>query len=266
MSAHSTTTRGWRLSAVGFAALLVGAGVFGGTTAAFAGSDSPTPYTVTSEGVMLPEGMTFVDGGHVNVRTNQGNRGIHFESLNNMPSGAWIGKSFLPWSAFGYDADALCVEWVQVAEFDEHFGEGGQQPVGNGCADPGTTQPGTEEPGRGEPGDGGTGEKPGTQEPGDPGTDDPGTEEPGTDEPGSVDPVDRGTENPDGGTPSDDAETPTDAVDSAPAALPLTDGEPSSAALAASGADALPLVLAGGAAVAALVAGAVLRIAARRRA
>lgn len=101
---------------------------------AHAGSDSPTPYTVSAEGITLPTGVTFADNGHVNVRTNQGDRGIHFESLNNQPSGQWIGKPFLPWSAFGFDAATLCVSWVQIAEYNEHFGEGGQAPVGNGCA------------------------------------------------------------------------------------------------------------------------------------
>ncbi len=103
-------------------------------SAAYAGgSDDPTPYTVTTEGVQLPDGVTFPDGGHVNIKSNQGDRGIHFESLNNQPSGKWIGKSFLPWEAFGLDVSTLCVTWVQVSLYNEHFGEGGQSPIGKGC-------------------------------------------------------------------------------------------------------------------------------------
>lgn len=97
------------------------------------GSDAPTPYTVDAAGITLPAGATFVDGGHVNIRTSSGSYGIHFEALNNQPSGKWIGASFLPWSAFGLDPSTVCVEWVQIAEFNEHFGEGGQTPVGVGC-------------------------------------------------------------------------------------------------------------------------------------
>lgn len=99
-----------------------------------AGSDSPTPYTVTVEGIQLPAGETFKDGGHVNIKTNQGDRGIHFEALNNQPSGKWIGLSFLPWSAFGLpDESKVCVQWVQLSQFNEHYGEGGQPPIGPGC-------------------------------------------------------------------------------------------------------------------------------------
>ena len=117
------------LAVLGLAILFVAPG----SAAYAAGSDGPTPYSVTVEGIQLPAGETFKDGGHVNVRTNQGARGIHFESLNNQPSGVWIGKDFLPWSAFGFETERLCVGWVQISQFNEHFGEGGQQPIGKGC-------------------------------------------------------------------------------------------------------------------------------------
>lgn len=107
------------------------------------GSDAPPPYTVDAAGVTLPAGHVFVDGGHVNIRTTSGSYGIHFEALNNQPSGEWIGASFLPWSAFGLDPATVCVEWVQVAEFNEHFGEGEQPPVGAGCAPAPTPVPTT---------------------------------------------------------------------------------------------------------------------------
>lgn len=118
-----------------FAVLILAAGlVLGGSAVAYAGgSDAHTPYTVDVNGITLPAGDTFPDGGHVNVKSNQGDRGIHFESLNNQPSGQWIGKSFLPWEAFGFDISDLCVTWVQISLYNEHFGEGGQSPIGNGC-------------------------------------------------------------------------------------------------------------------------------------
>lgn len=117
---------------------------------AFAGgSDDPTPYTVTAEGVTLPAGATYVDGGHVNYRataldgTGSKSFGTHFESLNNQPSGRYIGTSFYDFSgATAAFPDGYCVTWVQVAEYNEHFGEGGQKPL---CTIDATTpeKPGT---------------------------------------------------------------------------------------------------------------------------
>ena len=111
-----------------------------GSSAAFAGgSDSPTPYTVDQTGITLPAGDTFRDNGHVNIRTNLGNPGLHFEGkcINRTDAecaGArhaaaqFIGKSFIPWSAFGLNGE-FCVSWVQISQYNEHFGEGGQAPV-----------------------------------------------------------------------------------------------------------------------------------------
>lgn len=99
------------------------------------GSDDPTPYTVTAEGITLPAGVTFPDGGHVNIQSTQGDRGIHFESLNwpaDHPKKYYIGKSFIPWSAFGLSGD-FCVSWVQISMYNQHYGEGGQPPV---CSTP----------------------------------------------------------------------------------------------------------------------------------
>lgn len=115
-------------------ALTVALGIALVPTAAHAGgSDAPTPYTVDAVGITLPAGVTFPDNGHVNIKTNLGDFGLHFESLNNQPSGQWIGQSHLPWSAFGLDPAKVCVIWVQVSMYNEHFGEGGQPPVGAGC-------------------------------------------------------------------------------------------------------------------------------------
>lgn len=95
-------------------------------TVAFAGgSDSPTPYTVTGEGIVFPAPLAA--HGHVNVRTDQGSFGLHFDPNNGHPGAAWIGEVFLPWSALGISEG--CVVWVQVSDYNEHFGEGGQAPV-----------------------------------------------------------------------------------------------------------------------------------------
>lgn len=102
------------------------------------GSDSPTPYTVDVSGITLPSGATFPDNGHVNVRTESGTFSLHFEGKCITRSDAecagarhaaaqFIGASFIPWSAFGITSG--CVEWVQIADFAEHHGEGGQPPV-----------------------------------------------------------------------------------------------------------------------------------------
>ncbi|MFI2105178.1 LPXTG cell wall anchor domain-containing protein [Isoptericola sp. NPDC019693] len=112
--------------------------------AAAGGSDDPVPYTVGADGLTLPAGDAFRDGGHVNIRytTGAAERAahIHFETLNGQASGAYVGESYLPWSALAGQPPAdLCITWVQVEGYNEHFGEGGQQPV---CAP--DTQPAPE--------------------------------------------------------------------------------------------------------------------------
>lgn len=109
--------------------------------AAFAGaSDDTTPYAVTVDGITLPDGDVFRDNGHVNVRTTANQAyNLHFEDRNwpkDHPKRAYIGASFLPWSAFGIPEGQACVMWVQMADYNEHFGEGGQTPVGPDCAAP----------------------------------------------------------------------------------------------------------------------------------
>jgi hypothetical protein len=105
--------------------LPVGAAVAGG-------SDAPVPYDVSPDGLTLPAGNTFEDHEHVNIKYTvdgvEKSAGVHFESLNDQPSGQFIGQSFLPWS-YLIDDDDYCITWVQVSDFDEHFGEGGQEPV-----------------------------------------------------------------------------------------------------------------------------------------
>lgn len=122
----------------------------GAGSAAFAGSDSPTPYTVSPTGITLPEGSVFFDNQEVNISGDFGSRGIHLESkCVEMQAGPddrpecfsnnnWgvslhdmaqlIGQSFAPFSLFGLSG-AYCVSWAQLGGYDPHYGEGGQPPV-----------------------------------------------------------------------------------------------------------------------------------------
>lgn len=140
-----------------FSIAALAAGVLLLASPAWAGSDRPTPYTVTAKGIQLPAGVTFGDGWHVNSKTSQGDKGLHFEAKcvdrtdaecagERHEIAQYIGKSFLPWSAFGFDKKTLCVTWIQISAFDEHFGEGGQPPIGKGCTKPSTTPTPTPSP------------------------------------------------------------------------------------------------------------------------
>lgn len=107
------------------------------------GSDGPIPYVVGTDGISLPEGDVFPDNGHINVRLGSGKTvGVHFEGKCIDRSDAecagdrhdhaqYIGKSFIPWSAMGVNIDKECVVWVQISHYNQHFGEGGQPPVGS---------------------------------------------------------------------------------------------------------------------------------------
>lgn len=121
-----------------WAVVIVAAIVVGTAVAAHAaGSDSPTPYTVDRTGIALPAGRTFQDNGHVNIRWTTGTGAVHFEGKcitrtdaecagKRHDDAQYIGAAFIPWSAFG---DPDCVTWVQISDFNEHYGEGGQPPV-----------------------------------------------------------------------------------------------------------------------------------------
>lgn len=124
-----------RLSALPAAAALFALALTGiaASPALAAGSDSPIPYTVSADGLTLASGDVFPDGGHVNIRYTDAagtahSADVHFESLNAQPSGAFIARSYLPWS-YLIAGSSYCITWVQVSLYDEHFGEGGQTPV-----------------------------------------------------------------------------------------------------------------------------------------
>lgn len=97
------------------------------------------PYIVTEAGITLPEGATFPDGGHVNVNSEPNAWNMHFEAKcidrtdyecagKIHDDAQYIGASFIPWSAFGLTGK-FCVTWVQVANYDYHFGENGEDPL-----------------------------------------------------------------------------------------------------------------------------------------
>lgn len=105
----------------------------GGASAHAGGSDAPTPYDVTTEGIRLPDGETFQAHGHVNVRYlsetgREYSAGLHFDPNTGHPGAPWIGESFIPWGAFGIPEGSRIV-WVQIHGYNQHFGEGGQKPI-----------------------------------------------------------------------------------------------------------------------------------------
>lgn len=214
------------------------------------GSDGQVPYEVTAEGLTLPAGATFADGGHVNVRYTAGDSersvGIHFETLNDQPSGAYVGKAFLPWSEL-VDEESFCITWVQVAQYDEHFGEGGQQPV---CTDDAPAPTATPTPsGTPTPSATPSGAPTPTDAPAPPSTEAPSTEAPSNEAP--ADDADSAAEaSPAPSGPADAAATPSGAPTAADDAV-----------LAATGSMAVPVTVFAGLLI---VAGAVLLAMGRR--
>lgn len=140
--------------AVGLVAL---AGILLPATAATA-QETTAPYRVSAEGILLVNGTNFPDGGHVNIHTTAPHTDLHFEAkcierTDAECAGAlhdaaqYIGKNFIPWSAFGLGAGD-CITWVQVADYNYHFGAQEEEPV---CiplppTEPPTTTPPTTEP------------------------------------------------------------------------------------------------------------------------
>ncbi|GAA5915963.1 hypothetical protein JCM6882_000193 [Rhodosporidiobolus microsporus] len=118
-------------------------------------SDGCIIYSLTAAGITLPSPYTFLDNGHVNYQAipkSQYKNGetylshgsqwqaqsfnVHFESLNGMASGKYIGKNYLDFAgAQATFPGGYCVVWVQLggtmSSFLEnpHWGEGGQAPI-----------------------------------------------------------------------------------------------------------------------------------------
>lgn len=110
------------------------------TTGASAG-EIDQPYRVTVDGIELSE--TLGEGEEVNVKADQGDRGINTE-IEGKPYNYLGDVLFIPWDNLGYDTASLCVSWVQVNGYNYHFGESGEEPIGYGCGsspDPSPTGP-----------------------------------------------------------------------------------------------------------------------------
>ncbi|MFC8193506.1 hypothetical protein ACFUMH_17770, partial [Cellulomonas sp. NPDC057328] len=125
-AAPRTVVRTTALTLAASAALLTAT-----ATGAAAGSDAPTPYRVTGAGLELPAGHVLGEHAHLNVLWTSpaggGATNVHVEGAGT-PWHDLLGAASVTWDRLGLPADA-CVRWVQVAGFDEHFGEGGQAPV-----------------------------------------------------------------------------------------------------------------------------------------
>lgn len=139
----------WRRLATLLAFAVAFTATISGTGAVAVGSGGPIPYTVTADGVTLPSGASFPANGHVNYRatkldgTGEKSFGVHFDPNNKQPGGRFIGKSFFGFTNYPATAQygaitnsaasafpgGYCITWVQVSKYNEHFGEGGQQPV-----------------------------------------------------------------------------------------------------------------------------------------
>ncbi|MEO8707723.1 MAG: hypothetical protein ABI400_01615 [Lacisediminihabitans sp.] len=141
----------WKTIGGGVAGIVAVALVVTGASlgAVAAGSDGPTPYTVTAQGVTLPTGVTFPSSGHVNYKatnldgTGEVSFGVQFDPNNGQPGGHFIGLSYFPFSNVASDGThgavttsaastfpgGYCITWVQLSDYNEHFGEGGQKPV-----------------------------------------------------------------------------------------------------------------------------------------
>jgi hypothetical protein len=136
-----------------FMAAIVGVIVVAGFGAAVSDAKADEqPFTVTAEGVSLPAGQTFPDGGHVNIQATAPHNDLHFEAkcidrvdaecANLHDAAQFIGQPFIPWSAFGLTDG--CVSWVQVAGINKHFGDAGEEPIclgGTPSTTPAATEP-----------------------------------------------------------------------------------------------------------------------------
>lgn len=145
--------RGMTFALAGMVAVgvVVGLAVLGGVVIANADEQ---PFTVTAEGVSLPAGQTFPDGGHVNIQSTVPHNDLHFEAkcidrvdaecATLHDAAQYIGQSFIPWSAFGLTEG--CVSWVQVAGINKHFGDAEEAPICIGGTPSSTPTPVETEP------------------------------------------------------------------------------------------------------------------------
>ena len=90
-------------------------------------ADERPNYTVTEQGVQLPDGYKFEAHGHVNVKWQDASGktfsgGMHFDPNNNQPGGYYIGKSFFDFTSVIKEWDSCPqVTWVQVHGWNYHY-------------------------------------------------------------------------------------------------------------------------------------------------
>lgn len=77
-------------------------------------------YTVTEEGIYFDAPIEA--HGRVDVRWQSGSKGVHFGPDDSQPGSAWIGKDFMPWSAFDVP-DGARIEWARYSGSDDCYGE-----------------------------------------------------------------------------------------------------------------------------------------------
>lgn len=79
-----------------------------------------TNYTVTEEGIYFDAPLE--PYGHVDVRWESGSRGVQLRPDADPHGSAWIGRDFMPWSAFGVP-DGARIEWAQYSGSEDYYGE-----------------------------------------------------------------------------------------------------------------------------------------------
>ncbi len=105
---------------------------------AYYGTSGKLPdFTLGDSGVTLNNGHVWSDNDHLNVRTDSGTVNYHAEAkCGSVPAPAEcsvkmqyaandIGQSFIPWDHLGV-VGGDCVEWVQYAQTNYHYGENGE--------------------------------------------------------------------------------------------------------------------------------------------
>ena len=105
---------------------------------AYYATDGQVPdFTLGEAGVTLNNGHVWSNNDHLNIRTESGTVNYHAEAkCGNIPvppecslkmqyAANDIGQTLIPWDHLGI-ADGSCVEWVQYAQTNYHYGENGE--------------------------------------------------------------------------------------------------------------------------------------------
>ena len=105
---------------------------------AYYATDGQVPdFTLGEAGVTLNNGHVWSNNDHLNVRTENGTVNYHAEAkCGNIPvppecslkmqyAANDIGQTIIPWDHLGIAAGS-CVEWVQYAQTNYHYGENGE--------------------------------------------------------------------------------------------------------------------------------------------